>query len=89
MVCANTVGIVAALDPSACFANIFNSQAAVPGPVPSPRVVVALNAIAQGDIGAERDLSCPRWPSSRRTGACRTAICAQHLPGRRQGHGAP
>jgi Protein of unknown function (DUF1302) len=52
MVCANTVAIVASLDPSACFANIFGSpnRTGAPGET-LPRVVVALNLIAQGDVG--------------------------------------
>jgi hypothetical protein len=52
MVCANTVGIVPALDPTACFANVFGSPNRTgPAGQQLPRVVVALNMIARGDIG--------------------------------------
>ena len=51
MVCANTVGIAPALDPTACFANVFGSpNRTMPEGVTAPRVVVALNILAQGDI---------------------------------------
>src|SRR4029453_4647240 len=50
-ICFNTLAVAATLDPTACLANIFGS----PGPTPAtggpaPRVVVALNMIARGDI---------------------------------------
>jgi hypothetical protein len=51
MICATTVGIAPTLDPTACFANVFGSPART-GPEGQllPRVVVALNMIARGDI---------------------------------------
>jgi hypothetical protein len=56
-VCFNTLAVAPTLDPTACLANIFGSPARtganpdVPATAAEPRVVVALNAVAQGDIG--------------------------------------
>jgi hypothetical protein len=56
-ICFNTLAVAPTLDPTACLANIFGSSARtganpdVPATGPEPRVVVALNAVGQGDIG--------------------------------------
>ena len=52
--CAASLAVAPALDPTACLANIFgSSNRTMPEGATAPRVVVALNMIAQGDIGAE------------------------------------
>ena len=82
MICANTVGIVPTLDPNACFANIFNSQVTVPDANPAPRVVVALNVIAQGDLdptpftqGGDVFAALAEFPAD---GSVQAAIAARH-----------
>ena len=58
--CAASLAVAPALDPTACLANIFgSSNRTMPEGATAPRVVVALNMIAQGDIGAEA-VSCCR-----------------------------
>jgi len=47
LVCAASLAVVPALDPTACLANIFGSQASAGEGL--PRVVVALNMILSGD----------------------------------------
>jgi hypothetical protein len=53
-ICFNTLAVAPTLDPTACLANIFGSpnRTGAPGEQ-MPRVVVALNMIAQGDIDAQ------------------------------------
>jgi hypothetical protein len=80
IVCANTVGIVPSLDPSACFANIFNSQVTVPGAFPSPRVVVALGAVAQGDFGPNGTI-LPALAEFPADGSIQAAIARRHYQG--------
>jgi hypothetical protein len=87
MVCANTVGIAPTLDPSACFANVFGSpNRTQPEGVTAPRVVVALNILAQGDIddAASGSLILPALAEFPADGRVQNAIARFTFDGRRK-----
>jgi hypothetical protein len=52
--CAASLAVAPALDPTACLANIFGSpNRTMPEGTTAPRVVVALNMVAAGDVGTD------------------------------------
>jgi hypothetical protein len=85
MVCANTVGISPTLDPSACFANVFNSPLRTPDVAPGtpgPRIVVALNFLLAGDTNVPAPgallAQVGEWPLD---GSVQAAIAANSYNG--------
>jgi hypothetical protein len=77
LVCAASLAVVPALDPTACLANIFGSQASAGEGL--PRVVVALNMILAGDGEGTQGVILPGLAGF--TSATEEAIASQHVLG--------
>jgi hypothetical protein len=77
LVCAASLAVVPALDPTACLANIFGSQASAGEGL--PRVVVALNMILSGDGESPEGIILPGLSGF--TEATTAAIRMHHAQG--------
>jgi hypothetical protein len=83
-ICFNTLAVAPTLDPTACLANIFGSPSrTMPEGVTAPRVVVALNVVAQGDID-DAGLVLPGLGEYPADGSVQRAIAANSYNGKIQ-----